>query len=76
MNYHDRGTFLQLFNKHGQEELSLEKVAKLILLNGIGSMNSWTFVMEFFGWRQFQNEQEMRGLAGFTPTPYESGKSL
>ena len=32
---------------------SLEKVAKLALLYGIGSVSSWTFVMEFFGWRQF-----------------------
>ena len=32
---------------------SLEKVAKLALLYGIGAVSSWTFVMEFFGWCQF-----------------------
>ena len=55
---------------------SLQKVAKLASLYGIGSVSSWTFVMEFFGWRQFQNRKEVGALAGLTPTPYDSGKSL
>ena len=55
---------------------SLKKVAKLALLYGVGSVSSWTFVMEFFGWRQFQNRREVGALAGLTPTPYDSGKSL
>jgi transposase len=32
-------------------------------------------VMEFFGWRDFKNRREVGGLAGFTPTPYQSGDS-
>jgi len=32
-------------------------------------------VMEFFGWRAFKNRREVGGLAGFTPTPYQSGES-
>ena len=55
---------------------SLQKVVKLASLYGIGSVSSWTFVMEFFGWRQFQNRQEVGALAGLTPTQYDSGKSL
>jgi transposase len=55
---------------------SLQKVAKLASLYGIGSVSSWTFVMEFFGWRQFQNRRQVGALAGLTPTPYDSGKSL
>jgi transposase len=55
---------------------SLQKVAKLASLYGIGPVSSWTFVMEFFGWRQFQNRKEVGALAGLTPTPYDSGKSL
>jgi len=55
---------------------SLQKVVKLASLYGIGSVSSWTFVMEFFGWRQFQNRKEVGALAGLTPTPYDSGKSL
>ena len=54
---------------------SLKKVAKLATLYGIGSVSSWTFVMEFFGWRQFQNRREVGGLAGLAPTPYDSGES-
>ena len=58
------------------DTVSLQKVAKLASLYGIGSVSSWTFVMEFFGWRQFQNRREVGALAGLTPTPYDSGKSL
>ena len=31
--------------------------------------------MEFFGWRACKNRREVGGLAGFTPTPYQSGES-
>ena len=58
------------------DTVSLQKVSKLAMLYGIGPVSSWTFVMEFFGWRQFQNRREVGGLAGLTPTPYDSGKSL
>jgi transposase len=55
---------------------SLRKVNQLLLLRGIGSVSSWNFVMEFFGWREFNNRQEVGALAGLTPTPYDSGGSL
>lgn len=58
------------------ETVSLQKVTKLAMLYGIGTVSSWTFVMEFFGWRQFRNRREVGALAGLTPTPYDSGKSL
>jgi len=31
--------------------------------------------MEFFGWRDFKNCREVGGLAGLTPTLYQSGES-
>jgi len=52
------------------------QVTQLQRLNGIGPVSSWTFVMEFFGWRRFQNRREVAALAGLTPTPYDSGKRL
>lgn len=52
------------------------QVAQLMRLRGIGPENSWDFVMEFFGWRDFGNRKEVGALAGLTPTPYDSGKSL
>jgi transposase len=73
---------IKALEKEKQERLnnpdtdSLKKVAKLATLYGIGSVSSWTFVMEFFGWRQFQNRREVGGLAGLTPTPYDSGEIL
>jgi transposase len=54
---------------------SIEKVRQLMQLRGIGINGSWMLVMEFFGWREFKNRREVGGLAGFTPTPYQSGES-
>jgi transposase len=56
-------------------EASIEKVRQLMLLKGIGINGAWLLVMEFFGWRAFNNRREVGGLAGFTPTPYQSGES-
>ena len=54
----------------------MAQVSQLMRLPGIGPVSSWTFVMEFFGWRRFQNPREVAALAGLTPTPYDSGKRL
>src|SRR5918997_567249 len=56
-------------------EVSIEKVHQLMLRKGIGINGAWLLVMEFFGWREFKNRWEVGGLAGFTPTPYQSGES-
>ena len=52
------------------------QVAQLLRLPGIGPVSSWTFVMEFFGWRRFRNRREVGVLAGLTPAPYDSGTRL
>jgi len=54
---------------------ALEKVQRLQQLMGIGLGSSWIFVMELFGWRQFQNRRELAAAVGLTPTPYNSGDS-
>lgn len=56
------------------DDPSIEKVRKLMKLRAIGPNSAWLFVMEFFGWRQFHNRREVGGLAGLTPTPYQSGE--
>jgi transposase len=58
-----------------QKNVALEKVRRLQQLMGIGTGSSWIFVMELFGWRQFQNRRELAGAVGLTPTPYNSGDS-
>jgi transposase len=55
--------------------VSLRQVAQLSRLRGIGENSSWTFVKEYFGWREFKNGKEVGALAGLTPTPYDSGGS-
>jgi transposase len=52
---------------------SVVKVRQLMKLKAIGPNSAWLFVMEFFAWRQFHNRREVGGLAGLTPTPYQSG---
>src|SRR5437899_4084293 len=44
-------------------------------LCGIAMKSSWVFVMELFGWRQFQNRREVAGALGLTPMPYQRGDS-
>jgi transposase len=56
-------------------DASLDKIRQLMMLKGIGINGAWLLVMEFFGWRAFKNRREVGGLAGFTPTPYQSGES-
>lgn len=51
----------------------MEKVRQMKRLRGIGINSSWLFVMEFFGWREFENRRQVGSLAGLTPTPHESG---
>ncbi len=59
-----------------EESARMAQVTQLLRLDGIGPVSSWTFVMEFFGWRRFRNRREVAALAGLTPTPYDSGKRL
>jgi transposase len=57
------------------QDATIEKVRQLMQLKGLGINGAWLLVMEFFGWREFKNRREVGGLAGFTPTPYQSGES-
>jgi transposase len=54
---------------------AIEKIRLLQRLRAIGMTSSWTFVMEFFGWRQFDNRRQVAGALGITPMPYQSGDS-
>ncbi len=51
------------------------KIAYLMKLKSVGSVSAWTLVMEFFGWRKFQNRKQVGALAGLVDTPYDSGTS-
>ena len=52
-----------------------EKIRLMQQLCGIAMKSSWVFVMELFGWRQFQNRREVAAALGVTPMPYQSGDS-
>jgi transposase len=72
---------LGILKKQQQEQLkelktpAIEKVRLLQKLCSIGMTSSWTFVMEFFGWRKFENRRQVAGALGITPMPYQSGDS-
>ena len=55
-------------------EPNVEQVRQLLQLRGIGENSSWLFVMEFFSWRKFRTRRQVGGLAGLTPTPYQSSE--
>jgi len=55
------------------KDVSVEKARRMMQLKGVGLESSWTFGLEFFGWRTFKNRKEVAGAAGLTPTPYASG---
>lgn len=46
---------------------------KLYALRGIGMNAAWLYALEFFAWRAFTNRRQVGGLAGLTPSPYQSG---
>jgi transposase len=54
---------------------AMEKVRLMQKLCGIAMRSSWVFVMELFGWRQFQNRRQVAAALGLTPMPYQSGDS-
>lgn len=51
----------------------LEMIRSLQRLRGVGERSPWVLVMEFFGWRKFENGRQVGSLAGLTPTPFNSG---
>ena len=55
------------------EDVGTECARKLLQLSAIGTNAAWLFGMEFFSWREFRNGRQIGGLAGLTPTPYQSG---
>lgn len=59
--------------RHDKRDAAIAKVQRLTQLVSIGMGSSWVFVMELFGWRQFQNRRQLAGAVGLTPTPYNSG---
>jgi transposase len=46
---------------------------QLYQLCGIGFNAAWLYALEFFAWRELRNRRQVGGLAGLTPTPYQSG---
>ena len=72
---------LGILKKQQKEQLqesktpAMEKVRLLQKLCSIGMTSSWTFVMEFFSWRKFENRRQVAGALGITPMPYQSGDS-
>jgi transposase len=72
---------LKILEKQQKEQLkesktpAMEKVRLLQKLCSIGMTSSWTFVMECFGWRKFENRRQVAGALGITPMPYQSGDS-
>jgi transposase len=61
--------------REDRSDPALEQIRALLRFKGIGIKSSWLFVMEFFSWRAFENQKQVGALAGFAPTPFQSGES-
>lgn len=57
------------------DEAVYAQIRQLQQLKGIGDVCSWVLVMEWFGWRKFNNRKEVGAAAGLVGTPYDSGDS-
>jgi transposase len=57
------------------QSAALQQVGQLMQLKGIGENGAWLLVMEFFGWRKFQNQRQVGAAAGLVSSPYASGSS-
>jgi len=66
---------LRLERIESSDEEVYKKVRQLKQLKGIGDIGSWVFIMEWFGWRKFNNRREVGAAAGLVGTPYDSGES-
>lgn len=55
------------------EERGAQIASKLMRLHAIGKESAWTYAMELFSWRRFNNGREVGALVGLVPTPYQSG---
>jgi transposase len=65
----------EVLEQGSQEDVLVQQILALALLRGIGKGSAWLLVMEFFGWRGFENRRQVAGCAGLDPTPYDSGES-
>ena len=66
---------LRLERLEKSDEEVYKKVRQLKQLKGIGDIGAWVFIMEWFGWRKFNNRREIGAAAGLVGTPYDSGES-
>lgn len=66
---------LKLERMENSDEEVYKKIRQLKQLKGIGDIGSWVFIMEWFGWRKFNNRREVGAAAGLVGTPYDSGES-
>lgn len=57
------------------QDASLEQGRQVMQRKGIGSHGAGVLVREFLGGRTLTNRREVGGVAGLTPTPYQSGAS-
>lgn len=72
---------LKGLEKQMQEELEsgkgevFAKIRGLKNLKGLGDIGAWILIMEWLGWKKFDNRREVGAAAGLVGTPYASGES-
>lgn len=64
---------LQVEQLQASADPAIAMVRQLMTLKGIGLQSAWLFTFEFFAWRRIRSRQQITGLAGLAPSPYNSG---
>ena len=57
------------------DDAGAARMRQLMRLRSLGPQSAWTLCAEVFDWREIGNRRQLGALAGFTPTPYDSGDS-
>lgn len=63
----------KVVNERKDSDPAMRKIEKMMQLKGVGPETAFTLVTEAFGWREFQNREEVGGYLGLTPTPHNTG---
>lgn len=53
----------------------IEKARSLTMFRGIGQKTAFGFVVELFGWRDFENRRQIGAYLGLDPQRYDSGET-
>lgn len=65
----------QMEQRAQQDDETGRRIRKLCRLKGIGLKIAYGLVVEMFGWREFNNRDQVSSYAGYDSAPYDTGRT-